>query len=200
MDKPNPTSQVCMSRESHQHVEENIAYIYKNWVQECTSWRGGSIIDLVQNFTQLRWSLERMKIVRLETIRRKRVMSTVYKYIYIHTHTRLELKKKKKKEEEEEIMPCYLTEKEEEKKISCLLQDFFFFFLRSPNLCTLRGKLWIMCGWSCPFIVLVRESLIAIKTHLVKTGLARKRSQNKEEFLYLMEWIKQCEFLCSAGN
>ena len=66
MDKPNPTSQVRMSRESHQHVEENIAYIYKNWVQECTSQRGGSIIDLVQNLTQLRWSLETMKIVRLQ--------------------------------------------------------------------------------------------------------------------------------------
>ena len=190
MDKPNPTSQVRMSRESHQHAEENIAYIYKNWVQECTSQRGGSIIDLVQNLTQLQWSLERMKIVRPESIRRKRVMSTVYKYIYIYIYTRkVRIKKKeKKKEEEEEIMPCYLTEKEE-KKISCLLQDFFF-FLRSPNLCTLRGKLWIMCGWSYPFIVLVRESLIAIKTHLIKPGLARKRSQNKEEFLYLMEWIK----------
>ena len=29
MDKPNPTSQVRMSRESHKHAEENIAYIYK---------------------------------------------------------------------------------------------------------------------------------------------------------------------------
>ena len=28
MDKPNPTSQVRMSRESHKHAEENIAYIY----------------------------------------------------------------------------------------------------------------------------------------------------------------------------
>ena len=28
MDKPNPTSQVRMSREIHKHAEENIAYIY----------------------------------------------------------------------------------------------------------------------------------------------------------------------------
>ena len=47
-----------------------------------------------------------------------------------------------------------------------------------------KKKLWILCGWGYPFIVLVRESLIATKTHLVKTRLTRKRSQNKEEFLY----------------
>ena len=64
----------------------------------------------------------------------------IYIYIYIHTRKVRIKKKEKKEEEEEEIMPCYLTEKEE-KKISCLLQDFLLFFLRSPNLCTLRGKL-----------------------------------------------------------
>ena len=102
----------------------------------------------------------------------------LYIYIYIH-----------------EV--CYLTEKEERKKIVCLLQELFLRFL---NLCSMWGKLWVMCGWSCPFILLVRESLIAIRTHPVKARLARKRSQNKEEFLYLMEWIRHCEFHCPTWN
>ena len=47
------------------------------------------------------------------------------------------------------------------------------------------------------FIVLVTESLIATKTHLVKTRLARKRNQNKEGFL---EGIRHCKFLHSNWN
>ena len=73
MDKPSPASQVCMSRESHNmrkkilHKKKTIKKIkIKNWVQECTSRRGSSIIELVQNLTQLRWSLEIMKILRLQ--------------------------------------------------------------------------------------------------------------------------------------
>ena len=46
-----------------------------------------------------------------------------------------------------------------------------------------KKKMLITCSWGYPFIVLVRESLIATKTHLVKTRLARKRSQNKEGFI-----------------
>ena len=130
MDKPNPTSQVRMSRESHQHAEENIAYIYKNWVQECTSQRGGSIIDLVQNLTQLRWSLERMKIVRPESIRRKRVMSTVYKYIYIYiyTHTHEVRIKKKRKRRRRRRDHALLPDWERRKKNLLPSSRFFIIF------------------------------------------------------------------------
>ena len=80
---------------------------------------------------------------------------------------------------EEEIIPCYLTEKEEKKNLMPSSRIVF-----EISELTHYKKLWIMCGWGYPFIVLVRESLIATKTHLVKTRLTRKRSQNKEEFLY----------------
>ena len=72
--------------------------------------------------------------------------------------------------------------------------------LEIPELMLYVGKIMSYVWLELPFIVLVRESLIATKTHPVKTRLARKRSQNKEEFLYLMEWIKQGESPCSAGN
>ena len=188
MDNLSPASQVCMSRESH-NMQKKILHIKKKLsTRMYLSKRKFHNRELVQNLTQLRWSLETMKIVRPDTTWRKTVMSTVYRR-KIYIYTRLPKKKKKK------IMPCYMTEKEEKKKkILCLLQEVF---LRFPNFCAMRGKLWIMCGWSCPFIVLVRESLIAIKTHLVKTRLARKRSQNKVGFL---EGIRHCEFLRSNWN
>ena len=63
---------------------------------------------------------------------------------------------------EEEIIPCYLTEKEEKN----LMPSSKIVFEISEL--THYKKLWIMCGWGYPFIVLVRESLIATKTHLVR--------------------------------
>ena len=77
------------------------------------------IVLLIEEINLMQVSLE---IVRLSTTRKKNLMSMVLNiYIYIYIY---------------EV--CYLTEKEERKKIVCLLQELF---LRFPNLCSMRGKL-----------------------------------------------------------
>ena len=136
------------------------------------------IVLLIEEINLMQVSLE---IVRLRTTKKKKShehsfkKKNIYIYIYIYAHTRFATWLRKKK-----------------KKILCLLQELF---LRFPNLCSMQGKLWVMCDWSCPFIVLDRESLIA--THPIKTRLVKKRSPNKEGFL---EGIRHCKFLCSNWN
>ena len=113
----------------------------------------------------------------------KSTLAHISQYIWEHTKKRdgLQRYKNEGKIMRKEIYFVTWLKKRKKRKFLCLLQEFFLRFL---NLCTTKKKkMLITCSWGYPFIVLVRESLIATKTHLVKTRLARKRSQNKEGFI-----------------
>ena len=95
MDKPNPTSQVRMSRESHQHAEENIACIYKNWVQECTSQRGGFHNRSCAKFDTVAMVFRKNENCEAGNYKKKKSHEHgLQKYIYIHE---VRIKKRKKK-------------------------------------------------------------------------------------------------------